>query len=104
MTPNLGQGACCALEDSVILAVKLAAALKGGESVEAALRAYGRERWARIFMVTKRANLVCLLLRWDNPVVCGVRDSVVIPWLVRLGPFLEHTNFECELMGPVAST
>lgn len=104
MTPNLGQGACCALEDSVVLAGKLAGALSGGqEQVDEALRDYGQERWARIFPLTARANIVGSLLQWDNPIVCGLRDNVVIPSLVRLGPFLEHTNFECGLMEPVAS-
>ena len=105
MTPNLGQGACCALEDSVILAGKLAGALSGGqELVDKALRDYSQERWARIFPLTARANLVGSLLQWDNPIVCGLRNNVMIPKLVRLGPFLEHTNFECELMEPAAST
>ncbi|RID67049.1 hypothetical protein BRARA_D02154 [Brassica rapa] len=97
MTPNLGQGACCALEDSVVLANKLAGAIKGGsESVEEAMESYGSERWSRAFPLTVRANLVGALLQWDNPLVCSVRDNVVIPKLVRLGPMLEHTNFECE--------
>ncbi|CAD6340975.1 unnamed protein product [Miscanthus lutarioriparius] len=37
---------------------------------------------------------------WDNAAVCAARDGVVIPRLVRLGPFLEHTNFECDLLEP----
>ncbi|KAM7274205.1 hypothetical protein ACFE04_028869 [Oxalis oulophora] len=97
MTPNLGQGACCALEDSVILARKLANAIKSGStSVESALQEYGKERWPRIFPLTIRANLVGSLLQWENPLVCSVRNNLVIPKLVRLGPVLEHTNFDCE--------
>uniref|UniRef100_A0A5B6YHA9 FAD-binding domain-containing protein n=2 Tax=Davidia involucrata TaxID=16924 RepID=A0A5B6YHA9_DAVIN len=98
MTPNLGQGACCALEDAVVLARKLADALQSGPaaSVEDALRAYGSERWPRVFPLTIRANFVGSLLQWDNPVVCSLRNSVVIPKLVRIGPLLEHTNFDCE--------
>ncbi|KAK8578950.1 hypothetical protein V6N12_069291 [Hibiscus sabdariffa] len=97
MTPNLGQGACCALEDSVILTRKLAGAIKSGAaSVEAALRAYGEERWPRVFPLTIRENLVGSLLQWDNQLVCSVRNNIVVPKLVRLGPVLEHTNFECE--------
>ncbi|KAF8380593.1 hypothetical protein HHK36_028081 [Tetracentron sinense] len=97
MTPNLGQGACCALEDAVVLARKLAGALESGpSSVQDALRSYGRERWTRIFPLTIRANIVGSLLQWENPVVCTVRNNVVIPKLVRLGPLLEHTNFNCE--------
>ncbi|KAF9591211.1 hypothetical protein IFM89_002866, partial [Coptis chinensis] len=97
MTPNLGQGACCALEDAVVLARKLAGAVKPGPtSLDDALRSYETERWSRVFPLTIRANLVGSLLQWDNPVVCAVRNNVVIPKLVRLGPLLEHTNFDCE--------
>lgn len=105
MTPNLGQGACCALEDAVVLSRKLASALTGGqERVDEALREYSQERWARVFPLTVRANLVGSLLQWEDPLVCGFRNNIMIPKLVRLGPFLEHTNFECELLEPVAST
>ncbi|KAG0544980.1 hypothetical protein BDA96_02G322400 [Sorghum bicolor] len=98
MTPNLGQGACCALEDAVILARRLADA--GGAQAQAAMRAYEAERWARVFPLTARAGLVGALVQWDNAAVCAARDGVVIPRLVRLGPFLEHTNFECDLLEP----
>ncbi|XVF51832.1 hypothetical protein PTKIN_Ptkin04bG0215900 [Pterospermum kingtungense] len=99
MTPNLGQGACCALEDAVILTRKLADAIKSEPaSVEGAFRAYGEERWPRIFPLTIKANLVGSLLQWDNPVICSVRNNVIIPKLVRIGPMLEHTNFESELL------
>ncbi|KAK3029839.1 hypothetical protein RJ639_038273 [Escallonia herrerae] len=97
MTPNLGQGACCALEDAVVLARKLAPAIKSGPSaVEDALGSYGTERWPRIFPLSVRANLVGSLLQWENPLVCFVRNNVVISKLLRLGPLLEHTNFDCE--------
>ncbi|KAM6561986.1 hypothetical protein CsatB_021984 [Cannabis sativa] len=98
MTPNLGQGACCALEDAVVLSRKLANAIKSGstQSVENALSSYGNERWPRVFPLTIRANLVGLALQWDNPIVCSVRNNFVIPKLVRLGPLLEHTNFDCQ--------
>ncbi|KAG9155375.1 hypothetical protein Leryth_017902 [Lithospermum erythrorhizon] len=96
MTPNLGQGACCALEDAVVLVKKLAGALENQTSAEDAFRAYERERWPRIFPLAIRANLVGTLLQWDNPLVCSVRNNIVIPKLVRLGPILEHTNFEFE--------
>ncbi|KAA0038504.1 zeaxanthin epoxidase [Cucumis melo var. makuwa] len=101
MTPNLGQGACCALEDAVVLARKLTTALKSEAetpSVEEALRLYGTERWPRVFPLTIRANVVGSALQWANPIVCSVRNNVVIPKLVRLGPLLEHTNFECNAL------
>ncbi|KAK6117469.1 hypothetical protein DH2020_048796 [Rehmannia glutinosa] len=97
MTPNLGQGACCALEDAVVLAKKLAEAMKFGTStVEDAFRSYGSERWPRIFPLTVRANLVGTILQLENSVVCSLRNNVIVPKLVRLGPMLEHTNFDFE--------
>ncbi|KAK9667965.1 hypothetical protein RND81_13G024400 [Saponaria officinalis] len=96
MTPNLGQGGCCALEDSVVLAKNLSNAIKTQGSIEDALRCYGEERWPRIFPLTIRANLVGGLLQWENPVVCSLRDGFVIPKVVQLKPLLEHTNFLCE--------
>ena len=103
MTPNLGQGACCALEDAVVLARRLAdagGAGADGAQAQAAMRAYEAERWARVFPLTARAGLVGALVQWENAAVCAARDGVVIPRLVRLGPFLEHTNFECDLLEP----
>ncbi|KAJ8557939.1 hypothetical protein K7X08_004705 [Anisodus acutangulus] len=97
MTPNLGQGACCALEDAIVLTKKLAEAIKSKRtSVEDAFKAYGSERWPRIFPLTVRAYLVGALLQWDNPLICALRDNIVVPKLVRLGPVLEHTNFEFD--------
>ncbi|XP_050227200.1 monooxygenase 2 isoform X2 [Mercurialis annua] len=97
MTPNLGQGACCALEDSVVLARKLAYAINSGTaSIEDAFKSYGTERWSRVFPLTIRANLVGSLLQWEDPIVCSIRNNVVLPKLARLGPLLEHTNFDCE--------
>ncbi|CAI9775583.1 unnamed protein product [Fraxinus pennsylvanica] len=97
MTPNLGQGACCALEDAVVLAKKLAQAIKFGTiSIEDAFMSYGRERWPRIFPLAVRANLVGAFLQSENPLVCSIRNNIVVPKLVRVGPMLEHTNFEFE--------
>ncbi|ERN01123.1 hypothetical protein AMTRI_Chr03g52630 [Amborella trichopoda] len=99
MTPNLGQGACCALEDAIVLSRNLAKALEvngfGGSSVDQALEAYTRERWGRVFPLAVRSNLVGSLLQWENGVGCFLRDNVVVPKLVRLGPLLEHTNYDC---------
>ncbi|XP_015952282.1 monooxygenase 2 isoform X1 [Arachis duranensis] len=98
MTPNLGQGACCALEDAVVLAKKLAGAIKSKDqySVEEAFRSYGSERWCRVFPLTVRAHLVGSILQWENPLVCSIRNKIIIPKLASLKPMLEHTNFTCE--------
>uniref|UniRef100_A0A803L5K9 FAD-binding domain-containing protein n=1 Tax=Chenopodium quinoa TaxID=63459 RepID=A0A803L5K9_CHEQI len=97
MTPNLGQGGCCALEDAIVLAKKLSRAINHGQgSIEDAMKSYGDERWARVFPLTIRANLVGNLLQWENPAVCAVRNGIVIPKVVQIGPLLEHTNFASE--------
>jgi len=78
MTPNIGQGACCALEDAVVLAKKLAAVIDSDDaSIEDAFRSYGNERWLRIFPITILSNLVGSILQWDNPLVCYVRNNIV---------------------------
>ncbi|XP_021765808.1 uncharacterized protein LOC110730320 isoform X1 [Chenopodium quinoa] len=97
MTPNLGQGGCCALEDAIVLAKKLSRAINHGQgSIIDAMKSYGDERWPRVFPLTIRANLVGNLLQWENPAVCAVRNSIVIPKVVQIGPLLEHTNFASE--------
>ncbi|KAH9622189.1 hypothetical protein KSS87_009576 [Heliosperma pusillum] len=96
MTPNLGQGGCCALEDSVILAKNLSKAIRTQGTIKDAFRSYEDERWPRIFPLTIRANLVGGLLQWENPVICSLRNGIVIPKIVQLKPLLEHTNFSCE--------
>ncbi|KAL8150910.1 hypothetical protein V2J09_020718 [Rumex salicifolius] len=99
MTPNLGQGGCCALEDAIVLAKKLAHVLGSSEKengIEEALLSYERERWPRIFPLAVRANLVGALLQWENPVVCYLRNELIVPKVIQMGPLLEHTNFSCE--------
>lgn len=101
MTPNLGQGACCALEDSVVLAQKLSKAIKlGGTSVEDAMRSYETERWPRIFPIAVRSNVVGTVLQLENPLVCSLRNNILIPKLVNLGSMLEHTNFDFKPLQP----
>ncbi|KAG1354381.1 monooxygenase 2 [Cocos nucifera] len=104
MTPNLGQGACCALEDAVVLVSKLRGVI-GGRSklIDQALREYAQERWARVFPLTIRANLVGSLSQWENPVFCSFRNNILIPRLASLGPLTKHTNFECEPLEPAGS-
>ncbi|XP_071696500.1 monooxygenase 2-like [Rutidosis leptorrhynchoides] len=97
MTPNIGQGGCCALEDVVVLVQKLAPALNAGPTfIEDALRSYRNERWTRVFSMTVRANVTCAVLHLENPVACAIRDHVLVPKLIRLGPMLEYTNFEFD--------
>ncbi|MGH4030519.1 FAD-dependent oxidoreductase [Actinomycetota bacterium Odt1-20B] len=70
MTPNLGQGACQALED----AVELADALARGGSVEGALTVYDRIRRPRVQMISARARRIGQVAQWRDPLAAGLRN------------------------------
>jgi 2-polyprenyl-6-methoxyphenol hydroxylase-like FAD-dependent oxidoreductase len=81
-TPNLGQGACQAIEDAVVLARCLA----GETGVASALREYERERRARTAYISRMSWRNGQMQRWENPLACGVRNAAVglLPaWLTR---------------------
>lgn len=99
MTPNLGQGACSTLEDALSLALKVGGAIGGDpEDINRALVEFSKERWSRVSYLTVRSYLVGSFLQWENPLICGIRDGIIIPKLLNLDQFLSHTNFECPLL------
>ncbi|MCP3805166.1 FAD-dependent monooxygenase [Allokutzneria sp. A3M-2-11 16] len=65
MTPNLGQGACQALEDAVVLA-----AADG-------LAEYDRLRRPRTQMVVRRSHRLGVIAHWAAPALVGVRNTVL---------------------------
>jgi len=69
-TPNLGQGACQALEDALTLAQCVAEQ----PAVPEALRAYERRRVPRTAMVTRESWRLGQLLQSENPVLTLVRN------------------------------
>jgi len=71
-TPNLGQGACQALEDSLILARCLG---KARESV-AALRTYEACRMKRSASIIEQSYLFGQIGQWENPLLCSLRDAL----------------------------
>ncbi|MBD0743183.1 FAD-dependent monooxygenase [Streptomyces sp. CBMA152] len=66
MTPNLGQGACQALED----AVELAAALDSSGG----LGAYDLARRPRTQMIARRADRIGTVAQLSSPLAAGLRD------------------------------
>ncbi len=72
MTPNLGQGACQAIEDAVVLGGCLG---EGGEVVSS-LRLYEARRIPRTANVVRRSRLAGRLLQLENPLLCRLRDAV----------------------------
>jgi flavin-dependent dehydrogenase len=72
MTPNLGQGACQAVEDAVVLARCLREA-----GATAALRRYERLRSDRAAMIVRRARRVGRVGQVENPLLCRLRDRAL---------------------------
>jgi 2-polyprenyl-6-methoxyphenol hydroxylase-like FAD-dependent oxidoreductase len=71
MTPNLGQGACQAIEDAVVLR----RCLEGAADPAAALREYERRRIERTTYAVKRSHQIGSVGRWSNPLACWLRNK-----------------------------
>lgn len=69
-TPNLGQGACQALEDAVVLADSM----RHASTIEAGLRAYEQRRRERTAMVTKQSWSLGKVFQFQNPIAVWLRN------------------------------
>ena len=72
MTPNLGQGACQAIEDAVVLA----RCLGSGDGIPGSLRLYEERRLRRTTTVVRRSRLVGRVTQLENPLLCRLRDAL----------------------------
>ena len=72
MTPNLGQGACQAIEDAVVLARCLGV----GDGISRSLRLYEDRRIRRTAAVVRRSRLVGRVTQVQNPLLCRLRDAL----------------------------
>lgn len=105
-TPDLGQGACSALEDAVVLVRNLAKALTKGarkdhsysekeefERIKESLRKYVKERkWRGCELVTT-AYTIGAIQQSKNKVISFVRDKIFAPYMVKV--ILSKGNYEC---------
>jgi 2-polyprenyl-6-methoxyphenol hydroxylase-like FAD-dependent oxidoreductase len=73
MTPNLGQGACQAIED----AVAIADCLKDTANILAALKNYEMRRVTRANRITRLAHFIGQAVQWDNPILSVPRNFIV---------------------------
>jgi 2-polyprenyl-6-methoxyphenol hydroxylase-like FAD-dependent oxidoreductase len=73
MTPNLGQGACQAIEDAVVLA----RCLRERGATASALRLYEQLRSDRVAMVVRRSRRVGMVGQLRNPLLCRLRDRAL---------------------------
>ena len=72
-TPDLGQGACQALESAVALADAVAAS----PSIERAFRAYEQLRAARTATISRLCWLTATNSTVESPALCAVRDATI---------------------------
>jgi len=71
-TPNMGQGACMAIESALVLAKCLRAA----ETPEAGLAAYEQARFDRTAMITNQSWKLGRVFAYENPLKCWLRDRL----------------------------
>jgi len=81
MTPNLGQGACQAIEDAVVLAKCIR---YGNGDVQAALQLYEEGRRARTAGVVRRSRLLGRVGQLENPLLCAMRNTAARAMPLRL--------------------
>ena len=70
-TPNLGQGACAAIEDAAVLTAQLT----GSDQIQTALTAYDRIRRPANQRLVGASRLVGVLGQVDNRAVVAARDT-----------------------------
>ncbi|WP_248958317.1 FAD-dependent monooxygenase [Sphaerisporangium perillae] len=66
MTPNMGQGACQAIEDAVVLA-----------HLSGDLPSYTAARLGRTTKIMRRSRTICRLTRWSNPLAVRAREAAM---------------------------
>lgn len=75
MTPNLGQGACQAIEDAFELAAAFAGCLRERARVEDALGLYELRRTRRTAAVVRLSRRMGQVGQLENPWLCRLRDA-----------------------------
>lgn len=73
MTPDLGQGACQAIEDAVVLAKCLSEESEPGS----ALRRYEAHRTRRVAVIVQRSRRLGRVAQLKNPLLCKLRDVLL---------------------------
>jgi 2-polyprenyl-6-methoxyphenol hydroxylase-like FAD-dependent oxidoreductase len=72
-TPNLGQGACMAIEDAAVLSQALA----GISDASTAFRVYEATRYQRTAFIVRESLKFGSIGQWANPIACFLRDRLL---------------------------
>lgn len=73
-TPNMGQGACQALEDVAVLLDEL----KQAKSTQAAFMSFEKRRLGRTKYITKTSRLIGKVAQWDNKWMIAIRNTLMV--------------------------
>ena len=93
-TPNMGQGACMAIEDAAILANMIS----DSRSVDETFLAFERKRIHRTTTIVKDSWQLGRIAQWENKLLITLRDT-----LLRLTPpsvaekqirFIQNVSFQ----------
>jgi 2-polyprenyl-6-methoxyphenol hydroxylase-like FAD-dependent oxidoreductase len=76
-TPNLGQGACQAMEDAVVLAQEI----KKSNDFSQAIRYFEQRRLKRTHMIARQSRMLGKIAQLENPLAIAMRNA-----LLRLTP------------------
>ena len=91
-TPDLGQGACQAIEDAAVLA----GCLRSNTGIGAALKEYELYRLNRTRELTLLARRIGRSGTWTNPFLCGLRNWAIrhTPQSIRVRQLQEMFDFQ----------
>lgn len=94
MTPNLGQGACQAIEDAVVLAHEL----NGATDIVTALRSYEQKRAPRTAYISSLSRKLGKMAQMQNPLACWSRNMFLrmLPLSMQLKQMDKVISFEEE--------
>jgi 2-polyprenyl-6-methoxyphenol hydroxylase-like FAD-dependent oxidoreductase len=84
-TPNMGQGACQAIEDAAVLAAEL----EKTNQIQTAFKNYENKRRERTRYITLQSRKIGQVAQWQNPVLGLLRDTLMksLPESTRMKQF-----------------
>src|SRR5581483_7592028 len=90
-TPTLGQGACQAIEDAVVLALCIRK-----YELSTALSRYDSQRNPRTRTITLQSRQYGQMGRWTNPLACWFRDRLIasVPERIRIRELQKTFRFD----------
>lgn len=103
-TPELGQGGCMALEDSVVLARCLSEAIIGSkregdaeyERIQGALEKYAKERRWRSIKVIALSYVVGFIQQSANPFVSFLRERLLGRVIANV--YMNFPSYDCGML------